>query len=332
VKIFVCEFVTGGGLYREPLPASLAQEGGLMLEALLNDLAELPGIELLTTRDVRLPPLPLNSQVDVIGINPEQDVEQIWKTCLKQADAFWPIAPESGGILAQMSDLAIAHDKVLLSSAPSAVRLAASKLATNIKLAAAGTTVVPTSHAKEWKSAGEGPWVAKPDNGAGCEDSRVFHTSDAMLSWLAIGERWQSHVIQPLVAGTPASISMLCHNGEAVLLSCNRQLIEMIDDQFHYHGSLLNGMRDYWSEFEKIAQVVAKTIPGLAGYVGVDLLVGEKQISVLEINPRLTTSYAGLHRAIGSNPARLIVDLLYNGDFRPPPVIERNIVEVRLSE
>lgn len=330
MKIFVCEFVTGGGLYREPLPASLAQEGGLMLEALLSDLAELSGIELLTTRDSRLPPL--NSRVTVISVTPEQNVEEVWAACLKQSDAFWPVAPESGGILAQLSDLAIAENKILLNSGPSAVRLAASKLATSIKLADAGLLIVPTFLAKEWQSAGEGSWVAKPDDGIGCEDSRVFHASDAMLAWLAMGDRWQSHVVQPLVTGTPASISMLSRNGNAILLSCNRQLIEMLDDRFHYHGSLLNGMQEYWSDFDVIAQAVAKAMPELAGYAGVDVLVAEGQIFVLEVNPRLTTSYAGLHRAMGSNPARLVVDLIYNGDFRPPPVIERNIVEVRLNE
>jgi len=301
-----------------------------MLEALLSDLAELSGIELLTTRDLRLPPL--NSRAEVVGVAPEQNVGQIWADCLKQSDAFWPVAPESGGVLAQMSDLAIVENKILLNSGPSAVRLAASKLATSIKLADAGIPVVPTFRAKEWQLAGEGPWVAKPDDGIGCEDSRVFHASDAMPAWLAMGDRWQSHVVQPLITGTPASISMLCGNGDAILLSCNRQLIEMIDDQFYYHGSLLNGMQEYWSDFEAIAQAVAKAIPELAGYVGIDVLVGEGQIFVLEVNPRLTTSYAGLHRAMGSNPARLIVDLIYNGGFRPPPVIERNIVEVRLNE
>ena len=330
MKIFVCEFVTGGGLYREPLPASLAQEGGLMLEALLGDLAELSDIELLTTRDFRLPPL--NSRAEVVSVAPEQNVGQIWMDCLKQSDAFWPVAPESGGVLAQMSDLAIVENKILLNSSPSAVRLAASKLATSIKLADAGIPVVPTFRAKEWQLAGAGPWVAKPDDGVGCEDSRVFHASDAMLAWRAMGDHLQSHVVQPLITGVPASISMLCGNGDAILLSCNRQLIEMIDDQFYYHGSLLNGMQEYWRDFEAIAQAAAKAIPELAGYVGIDVLIGKEQIFVLEINPRLTTSYAGLHRAMGSNPARLIVDLIYNGGFRPPPIIERNIVEVRLNE
>jgi predicted ATP-grasp superfamily ATP-dependent carboligase len=73
-------------------------------------------------------------------------------------------------------------------------------------------------------------------------------------------------------------------------------------------------------------------MPGLAGYVGVDLIVGENAITVLEVNPRLTTSYAGLRRAIGANPARLVLDLLYNEHFILPPDMTCQVVPIALDE
>jgi hypothetical protein len=42
VRIFVCEYITGGGLDGKPLPAGLARKGNLMLAALVKDLAPLP--------------------------------------------------------------------------------------------------------------------------------------------------------------------------------------------------------------------------------------------------------------------------------------------------
>ena len=45
LRLFVCEFVTGGGLAGAPLPASLAREGDMMLRALVKDLAGLPRID-----------------------------------------------------------------------------------------------------------------------------------------------------------------------------------------------------------------------------------------------------------------------------------------------
>jgi tyramine---L-glutamate ligase len=77
---------------------------------------------------------------------------------------------------------------------------------------------------------------------------------------------------------------------------------------------------------------VARALPGLAGYVGVDLMVGESGMTVLEINPRLTTSYVGMHAAIGDNPARMVLDLFYNHPFELPVNLARNLVEIALDE
>jgi len=41
--------------------------------------------------------------------------------------------------------------------------------------------------------------------------------------------------------------------------------------------------------------------------VGIDLVRTEQGLVMLEINPRLTTSYAGLRRALGVNPAGLVL-------------------------
>ncbi|MEE9396862.1 MAG: ATP-grasp domain-containing protein, partial [Methylococcales bacterium] len=57
----------------------------------------------------------------------------------------------------------------------------------------------------------------------------------------------------------------------------------------------------------ELANGVAATFPGLWGYVGVDFLFADNQLLVLEVNPRLTTSYAGLSQTIGYNPARKVL-------------------------
>ena len=55
MRVLVCEFVTGGGLAGAVLPASLAREGDMMLQSLVKDLADLPDITVVVTRDGRLP-------------------------------------------------------------------------------------------------------------------------------------------------------------------------------------------------------------------------------------------------------------------------------------
>lgn len=101
---------------------------------------------------------------------------------------------------------------------------------------------------------------------------------------------------------------------------------------FSYHGSVLNEMTAYWTDFERIGQKIAQAVPGLAGYVGVDVMVSDDTVTVLEINPRLTTSYAGMRMATGLNPARLVLDMFYNENFQWPQSLARNIVEFSLDE
>ena len=60
---------------------------------------------------------------------------------------------------------------------------------------------------------------------------------------------------------------------------------------------------------ERIATGVAKALPGLFGYAGIDVIVTEHGPVVLEVNPRLTTSYVGLGEALGCNVAALVLDL-----------------------
>jgi predicted ATP-grasp superfamily ATP-dependent carboligase len=298
----------------------------MMLQSLLDDLAELDGLEVLTTRDARLPPM--SSPVDAIEIRECDDVWRQWEACIQRSDAVWPVAPESGGALARLSRLAASHGKLLLGCSPQAVEVASSKLKTVQVLAACGIPVVPTYRVQEVPSDWSGAWVLKPDDGAGCDDTRWFADTHALQTWL--GNGMMTHVAQPYLPGIPASLSMLCRDGKAWLLSCNRQLIAIRDERFSYGGSILNGMQAHWPACERIANEVAAAISGLAGYVGVDVLIDAGKVTVLEVNPRLTTSYVGLRRAIGCNPAWLVLDMLYNDDFQFPSMMSRDVVETLL--
>jgi len=301
-----------------------------MLQALLTDLVEVPGVNVLTSRDQRLPPLDL--PVDQVWIKEGDDAWRQWEQCIRMSDAVWPIAPESGGVLEHLSSLALANGKLLLGCTPLAIALAASKRATASTLQQSGIQAIPTFMPREIPPEMDGPFVAKPDDGIGCEDTRCFPDRNSLMAWLALEGRMRSHVVQPFLPGTPASLSMICRNGESWLLSCNRQRACLEEGRFIYRGSVLNDMARYWECFSRIGRDVTRAIDGLAGYVGVDVLVNCDQITVLEVNPRLTTSYVGLSRATGSNPARLVLELLYNETLPSRPVIARNIVEVFLDE
>jgi tyramine---L-glutamate ligase len=321
VRIFVCEFVTGGGLYGAPLPPSLVREGDLMVRSLARDLLD-ADMEVLLAREPRLGPIDL--PVQTLAPSGTGAVWADWARAMRMADAVWPIAPESGGALERLSALVQDSGRLLLGCRPEAIRVTASKLATARCLAAAGVTVAPTTCLAQGP-AGDveaGDWVVKPDDGVGCEETlRLRRPGVAQrLAQLRPG-----FVMQPYIEGCAASLSLLCCEGEARLLSANRQLVDLEGEALRFRGCEVNALDARDPALRRVAEGVAASVPGLWGYVGVDLVVrpsaspprgpaeSAEGAVVLEVNPRLTISYAGLRAALGQNPAEWVLNLAASG-------------------
>lgn len=315
MNLFVFEMVTGGGLAGEAIPPSLAREGDLMVSALLRDLRDVPAVRLSTSRDRRLPLVP---GVAAIAPAPGEELWALYARGVSAADVAWPVAPETDGALERLARDTRALGKRLIGCRPDAVRLTASKRETARALDAAGIPVVPTFAAGEGLPALGGTWVVKPDGGAGCDGVRTVPNRRAAAEYLAEDTRL---VAQPWVKGTSLSLSLLCGDGRAALLSCNRQHVRQVDERLVLRAITVNALADPEGRLARLAGRIAAAIPGLWGYVGVDLVLAARGPVVLEINPRLTTSYCGLRAALGVNVAALVLDLLFTGkmsDWRMP--------------
>ncbi|MBK3732179.1 ATP-grasp domain-containing protein [Azospirillum brasilense] len=317
MRILVVEFVTGGGMPSETaIPASLAREGDLMLHALLADLLDVSGVAVTVTRDARLPPLAL--PVRSITISDPHESWSLWEDLARQADGVWPIAPETDGALERFSRMVEASGRRLLNSRTDAVAVASSKAATAAVLSAAGLPVVPVRPVSADDPPGGGPWVVKPDDGAGCVDTRLIRGHAEWRGWLAEADR-SGFVVQPFQPGIPASLSMLCRDGRAWPLTANRQDVSLTGGVFSYGGGLVGGMT-LSPALSNLARGVAAALPGLFGCVGVDVIVGPDGPTIIEVNPRLTTSSVGLRRATGLNVAAAVLDLARDPPVPPQPV------------
>ena len=309
VKVFAYEFASGGGFVGQPLTPGLAREGDMMLRALLDDLARVPGIEVLATRDPRLPPL---HGVDVHVASPDEDPLALYARCVAAADAAWPTAPETDGMLERLASETLRQEKLLLGCRPEAVRLATSKRGTARALASAGIASVPTFALSDGLPPLDGPWVTKPDEGAGCTDTLLVPDVRAARERLALMP--DGMVAQPWLEGTSASLSLLCAAGRAALLSVNLQHGEVSDGWLGVGAISVNARRDDDGTLARLGGRIAAAVPGLWGYVGVDLVLTPAGPVVLEINPRLTTSYCGLRRELDLNVAEQVLALARTGD------------------
>ena len=366
-KIFVCEFITGGGLCAEALPAALAHEGALMRDALLRDLSALP-YQVYTTVDARLT---MPAQCFCVKVHPNDDIWQIWQTQMSKADAVFLIAPETDGLLHYLTQLATLQPQglsaqqcpdgasysrpkgpLVLGCGLESILTTSDKMATYVALKLANIATINTFTADYWiehealikENSEQITWLTKPNHGAGCEATMCFSDAENLIDWLTQHKKQNTHIVQPFLTGTIASISCVMHQGRAQLLSCNKQLIEVKNHTVSFKGVLVNGMREHWQAFEQIANQIAKTFPSLAGYVGIDVIVQQNkmhlnqkltnqklinQIVVVEINPRLSTSYAGLRESIGVNPAELIINTLTQANYQWP-TLQQNQVVIRV--
>jgi predicted ATP-grasp superfamily ATP-dependent carboligase len=303
----VFEFICGGGLAGLPLPATMVREGDLMLTALVADLLALPGVRVSYARDVRLA-LPTRAMPGARVVwrerhmNPTQALAQE----IDSSDAVWPIAPESGGELERVARAVLSAGRILLGPGPEAIALAASKFATAKRLAQANIDVVPCfrpeSVSEGWPDIG-GRWVVKPDDGAGGLGIRVYATRQQAAE---AAEHGTGLIAQPWIDADAMSLCVLATLEKVVVLSVNRQLLRMSGDQVELAGIEVN-CEPVTAPLTSLAERVAAAIPGLRGYFGIDWIRTASGPHVIEVNPRLTTSFAALRDALGINVAEWVL-------------------------
>ena len=326
-KIFVCEFITAGGFNhaesRKRLPKSLLTEAAMMRDALLTDLAKLD-YHITITLDSRLSP-PENCD-DCVLVDSTDDIWTIWEAQIQLADAVWIIAPETNGYLKKLTNLVAKHKVIALGCGPKAIEIFSSKLATFLICERSGIHTIST-YTFDNMLVLNSKCLAKPDDGAGCDDILCFENSTELSNWIMQNNKQQSHVIQPYIDGVCSSISCVMLSGTAFVLSCNKQLVTSINNQLGFNGLTLNAMQDYWVAFDVLAQQLAQLMPDLQGFVGIDVIVQNQKVLLVEVNPRLTTAYVGLRQATGLNVAELVIKALTNTPFTWP-TIERNVIDI----
>lgn len=295
-----------------------------MVMALVKDLLGLSEHTVTLIRDARLTPCPINDEnLKLIWIQPDEVPEAFLPRSLETVDAAWPIAPETGGCLADLCQIIEVQGKRLLTTSSQGVRLNTSKLETLQRLALKGVPIVPTRplESLDPAPAWDYPWVFKIDDGVGCEDTIIIHGTSEWRGFQAKKDprRW---LAQPLVEGAALSLSGLFFQGEGRLLTCNQQIIRQNRDGFSLRGITVHAEPDSEGVFKALMSRVAQTFPALWGFAGIDLIFGPEGPKVLEINPRLTSAYPGIRPATGMNPAALVLELAQNHalPFWPEPL------------
>jgi hypothetical protein len=98
-------------------------------------------------------------------------------------------------------------------------------------------------------------------------------------------------------------------------ITLNQQLIILgsPNSSSSYNGGIVPLHHSLERRAMETARKAVESVNGLVGYVGVDMVLTRRGPLIMEINPRLTTSYVGLTKVVNFNPAQAIIDAVVEG-------------------
>jgi len=286
VKVFVYEYLTARGVGNDPM----VREGRAMRDAVAADFAALPGCEVATL-----------------------DTDDPAAFAARAAVADWSlvIAPEFDGILSTRCRWVLDAGGRLLGPDLAAVDLTSDKLALadhwrTHGVATPATTDRPPTACEAF------PVMWKPRDGCGSTATYLLRDRFELARAVAAAEYGGPMILQEFVPGIAASVAVLCGPaGNVPLLPAAQHLSD--DGRFHYRGGELPLPDVLAARAVALAERAVGCVPGLCGYVGVDLVLGDGRDVAVEINPRLTTSYIGLRALAADNLAGEMVRVAMGG-------------------
>jgi predicted ATP-grasp superfamily ATP-dependent carboligase len=279
-----------------------------MILALAADALAIPGVELRLQWDVRLalPDLPAEC---IYVVADRASAEHCFAKLAAEAEGTILIAPETELILAGLAGRVGEVSGTLLSASEELIVLCSDKQLTADHLENAGVAVphgVRVFPGANLPRDFNFPAVLKPILGCGSQDVH-FLAEPPAGNPLSVAAR-----LEVFCPGEAASVAVLCGMENCAdgsrprlltLPACRQLLAE--DGTFAYRGGSLPLPAELSQRAESLAVRAVASLPQPLGYIGVDLVLGAaadgSQDVVIEVNPRLTTSYVGLRQATDDN-------------------------------
>jgi len=332
-KIFIFEFVSGGGFNQVEIPSSLFCEGYAMLRTIIEDFKNL-GFHITTLLDSRIKFLSLYMKADIIkSVELEEDYLQKYTTCVRNSDYCFVIAPEFSNVLYNLTKIVKKNNKKLLSIDLNGIKLGASKLET-YRFFIENEINTPKSYSIPFNGSIldldfilqkfdqiNSSIVIKPDDGVGSELIFYFEKKDEILHFFESSNKItntnRKYILQEYIEGDPMSVSIindqplgkLVENGPKIL-SINAQNLQITDPTTD--SAYLGGFTPV-DQFEQLKAQIENILKGVdlstfKGYFGIDFVKKvDNSLSFIEINPRLTTSYVGIRNVLEFNPMDLLL-------------------------
>ena len=301
VRVFVYEHVA---TLSQHSMSDLEPEARAMHEALVEDFAAIPELRVTTI---------LNSDRQrsfskLVDVRRCQAVdERSLREIAGECDVAMVIAPESGQVLSKVCETISRSGWPIFGPMLEWVEVFSDKRKTAAHLDELGieTSVDFSTFEDQTKV------VVKPFDGVGCHCVALCPPEMVQDAVRSIREQGchDSLIVQPYRSGTPASVALICSKSAIDVLPAVEQRIALTDDDrvaglrwLSYLGGRMPLSVELNFRAIRLAERFAERTPDLLGYIGLDLILGDdsngQDDRIVEVNPRLTTSYLGYRQFI----------------------------------
>ncbi|MCE7746004.1 MAG: ATP-grasp domain-containing protein [Candidatus Heimdallarchaeota archaeon] len=326
-RILIVDYIVGGGFAEEDLPVNILAEGYSILRSCIEQFAQL-GFKIATLIDHRLMQhIRISPIHEFKSVSSHEDFVSGIKAFADQVDYALTLAPESKGILKDLSSIIVNSQATFLGSKPDSIEQAGDKLKT-MNLAKELGLNVPATFSPSYNDSFDKiqsevdvlgyPLIVKPIDGVGCQGLiKVTNPNDLGFGLQAAHAvtSMDNCIVQEFIEGTPISTSLLVNDDKVVPISINHQNLRL--DSMKKSGDYLGGevpysIPKYNDEiFETSVKLVEQM--NLNGFIGVDLVVGEEGVFVIEVNPRVTVPFIAINELANRNVAKELIEIVEKG-------------------
>ena len=327
MRILVYEYFSGGGFTSDSFSLSILCEGLGMLNTLISDF-KTAGHHTSTIIDSRiikfnLPPIKANQ---IIPISSFANLQDAIIGLSEVIAAAYIIAPETNGILqsilriieyagiislnCSISGIEKVSDKTFFNKSlkkinvntPKTIGFSLSEKLSNVKIKISKNLCFPI--------------VIKPSKGTSCEGISIVRNEKKLKNAITkIREETisKNFLAQEYIKGISVSVSLLSTENKVIFISLNKQnlILAEPDSNSIYEGGFVPYETHLKKQSFEIVKRIITAFPGLKGYVGFDLILTDNNVVVIEINPRLTTSYVGIRNVVKTNLAQELINCYF---------------------
>jgi predicted ATP-grasp superfamily ATP-dependent carboligase len=335
----ILEYIVGGGLMNvdsDSLSPSFRNEGWTMLSTIAQDWERCKTQdepwEVIAPIDPRVPnwfKLPASNVYRTLDSS-ANFLDQ-WCRFAVDADAILLIAPESGGELTRLANAIDEVSDARLGCRSPFLERTSNKLMMADYIADEylhPQTLTPAQFrmfVRSRTSTASRQWVMKPIDGAGC-DGIWRGSTEALATFLDEQTTCPDSLIQDYLPGQAASVAAWVTDKGRLWLPPVWQDIQWESQTFASgntldHPSYLGGSGPidsaHWSAIHNFGNRILDLLgPGALGWVGLDFVLnlnsGNPRCTIIEVNPRWTTSYAGLRQLYRGNLLERFLEISFS--------------------